>query len=90
MQLNTPPVHYKEWFKSKAADSIRWIFNTEASLGYFLRTRKDSLVKAGLIDVVPTRGYFIRAEKFTEEAIKPFFFLGEITSCLSTKSEEMQ
>jgi hypothetical protein len=76
MQLNTIPIHYKEWFKSTDADHFRWLFPTEASISHFLRTRKNILIEANLIDVIPTRGYFIRVDKFTEEAIKPFFILG--------------
>ena len=91
MQLNTTPIHYKEWFKSDDANNFRWLFPTEASISHFLRTRKDMLVEAGLIDVIPTRGYFIRVEKFTEEAIKPFFVLGDFkdSTVLSVKEGEM-
>lgn len=80
MQSNIPPIHYKDWFKSADADHFRWLFPTEASISHFLRTRKDTLVEAGLIDVIPTRGYFIRIDKFTEEAIKPFFILGRYSN----------
>ena len=83
MQLNTQPIHYKEWFKSADATNFHWLFPSESSFGHFLRTRKDILVEAGLIDVIPTRGYFIRADKFTEEAIKPFFILGNSVDGLS-------
>ncbi len=76
MENNLTPIHYKEWFKSPQADGFRWLFPTEASISHFLRTRKETLAEAGLIDVIPTRGYFIRTERFTEDAIKPFFILG--------------
>jgi hypothetical protein len=77
MQLTTPPIHYKEWFKSSDSAGFRWLFPSEASLGHFIRSRNRALISAGLIEAVPTRGYFIRTEKFTEEAVKPFFILGK-------------
>ena len=84
MQLNNQPIHYKEWFKSANATNFHWLFPSENSFGHFLRTRKDTLVEAGLIDVIPTRGYFIRVDKFTEDAIKPFFILGNPQDGLGT------
>jgi hypothetical protein len=87
MHLNIHPIHYKDWFKSPDADRFRWLFPTEASISHFLRTRKDTLAAAGLIDVIPTRGYFIRVDKFTEDAIKPFFVLGNPQYCDPNTSE---
>lgn len=91
MELNIHPIHYKDWFKSADADHFRWLFPTEASISHFLRTRKDMLVAAGLIDVIPTRGYFIRADKFTEDAIKPFFIVGSLDDDLKiSESKEAE
>lgn len=86
MQLTTPPIHYKEWFKSSDSAGFRWLFPSEASLGHFIRSRNRALISAGLIEAIPTRGYFIRTEKFTEEAVKPFFILGKYVNVNDDKS----
>lgn len=88
MQLNTQPIHYKAWFESPNAANFRWLFDSISSLGYFIRTRKDALINAGLIEVVPTRGYFIHPEKFTEDAIKPFFIVGSLDDDLKTSESK--
>lgn len=90
MQLITPPIHYKEWFKSPDSAGLRWLFPTEASLGHFIRSRSQALISAGLIEAIPTRGYFIRTEKFTEEAVKPFFILAKYANASNDENSWME
>jgi len=70
------PVPYRKWFDSEAGHSLRWIFTSKSSLAYFLRRKKQQLLEEGLIEVLPTRGYFIRPERFTEDSVKKYFVLG--------------
>ena len=77
MSDNLQPMPYRQWYKSGHGEQLRWIFPTISSLAYTLRKKKDRLLKAGMIEVIPTRGYFIHPEKFTAESVKPLFFTGE-------------
>lgn len=70
------PVPYRTWFDSEAGHSLRWIFTSKSSLAYFLRRKKQQLLEEGLIEVLPTRGYFIRPERFNEDSVKKYFVLG--------------
>lgn len=70
------PMHYRQWFQSDFGKDLRWIFPTPSSLAYALRKNKSRLIHDGLIEVIPTRGYFIHPDKFTIESIKPLFFTG--------------
>ncbi|WP_353431418.1 hypothetical protein [Polynucleobacter sp. MWH-UH23A] len=76
MSNNLSPVPYRKWYDSDDSQSLKWIFSTKSSLAYFLRSKKDKLVAEGLIEVLPTRGYFIKPESFTEDSIKKYFVLG--------------
>ena len=76
MSEKIAPVPYRKWFDSEAGHSLRWIFASKASLAYFLRSKKLQLLSEGLIEVLPSRGYFIRPERFTEDSIKKYFVLG--------------
>jgi hypothetical protein len=67
---------YRQWYQSDHGEGLRWIFRTPSSLAYFLREKKARLIEDGLIEVIPTRGYFIIPDKFTAESIKPLFFAG--------------
>ena len=71
-----PPMPYRQWFQSDFGRELRWIFPTPSSLAYVLRKNKNRLIDEGLIEVIPTRGYFIHPDKFTIESIKLLFFTG--------------
>ncbi len=70
------PMPYRKWYASEISSELKWLFPTIASLAYMLRMKKKALLELGLIEAIPTRGYFIYPEKFTVNAIKPLFFGG--------------
>ena len=74
MNQLTNPMPYRQWDKSDMSTELKWLFPTISSLAYLLRKKKYNLLELGLIEVIPSRGYFIYPEKFTSNAIKPLFF----------------
>lgn len=77
MNQLTNPIPYRQWYLSDMSADLKWLFPTISSLAYLLRKKKFSLLELGLIEVIPTRGYFIYPDKFTANAIKPLFFMGD-------------
>ncbi len=76
IETKMQPSPYRDWYASEEGKSMRWLFPTISSLAYMLRKKQKELVELDLIVVLPTRGYFIRPNKFNEESIKPFFTVG--------------
>lgn len=71
------PMPYRNWYASEVSSELKWLFPTISSLAYLLRKKKPILLELGLIEAIPSRGYFIYPEKFTVSAIKPLFFEGQ-------------
>jgi len=77
MSNGSQPIPYRQWYQSDRGEELRWIFRSCSSLGYFLRRNKVNLFDDGLIQVIPTRGYYINSDKFNTESVKRYFFIGK-------------
>ncbi len=76
MSNNSQPVPFRQWYQSHLSADLKWLLPTISSLAYLLRKKKSVLLELKLIEVIPSRGYFIYPDKFTQDAIKPLFLTG--------------